>query len=164
MGRASFDVKPIFGSETSMGTEDLKIFSEVAVLGLENYPFFYEKLGDRIPIMFGINLPAFGYLDIVSFQMEHLSTPFANDWYEVVWGGLPHHHQQNWNADSLGHKDDWRWSILAKKQFANHIGIAIQAASDHFRGIGADYHLSSRTSLTETSRDWYYMGRVIWGF
>ena len=57
-----------------------------------------------------------------------------------------------------------RWSILAKKQFANHIGIAIQAASDHFRGIGADYHLSSRTSLTETGRDWYYMGRVIWGF
>jgi hypothetical protein len=41
------------------GKEDLKIYTELAILGVQNYPGWYKNLDERIPIMFGFNCPTF---------------------------------------------------------------------------------------------------------
>jgi hypothetical protein len=58
MGRLAFDPKQIFGNgdgEGFLGKEDLKLYCEAAILGLKNYPIWYENRADRMPVMFGIN-------------------------------------------------------------------------------------------------------------
>src|SRR5690606_20281866 len=81
VARASFDPKA-YAPMPMLGPEDLKVFGEVALLGVENRPFYYEKRTERMPVMFGLNLPtrAFGYtlLDAFSFQMEYYNSPFPN--------------------------------------------------------------------------------------
>ncbi len=39
--------------------EDLKLYAELAVLGMKNYPGWYKNLDERIPVMFGLNFPTF---------------------------------------------------------------------------------------------------------
>ena len=55
MARASFDFKPFFKSfsDRFLGPNDLKIYSEAAILGVKDYPGYYSKLRDRIPRMIG---------------------------------------------------------------------------------------------------------------
>jgi hypothetical protein len=48
------------------------------LLGIKNHPFYYEKKSERMPIMFGINIPTFGILDALTFEMEYLNSPFEN--------------------------------------------------------------------------------------
>jgi len=76
MGRFTLNLNSFLPSGSS--PDDLKLFTEVAVLGLENYPIYFTKISDRVPVMFGINLPTFGLLNILSFQMEYYSSPFNN--------------------------------------------------------------------------------------
>jgi hypothetical protein len=42
-----------------LGKEDLKLYGEIALLGLQNYPGWYEKMWERVPIMFGFNFPSY---------------------------------------------------------------------------------------------------------
>jgi hypothetical protein len=56
IGRLTFDPKVLFGGER-LGKEDLKIYCEMAILGVKNYPLWYENITERMPIMCGINLP-----------------------------------------------------------------------------------------------------------
>jgi hypothetical protein len=58
MGRFSLDFKALFGDLNGFfGTEDLKLYGEAALLGVKNYPGWYSKRGERIPMMAGINWP-----------------------------------------------------------------------------------------------------------
>ena len=67
MGRFSIDPKRFFMREIPergfLGKEDLKVYGEAAVLGLDDYPrnvdqsVAYDTLTKRIPVMLGINLP-----------------------------------------------------------------------------------------------------------
>ena len=75
MGRASVDFKPMFGLENALGAPDLKLFGEVAVLGIENQGYYYDDVTTRIPIMLGVNLPTFRMLDFLSFQVEYYKNP-----------------------------------------------------------------------------------------
>ena len=78
MGMFSLDLKPMLGIE-SMGKNDLKIYSEGAVLGLKNYGKTYGDISKRIPIMFGVNLPTWGLLDRLAIEVEHYGSPYRND-------------------------------------------------------------------------------------
>jgi hypothetical protein len=80
MGKLCFDPKPLFPSSL-FGKEDLKIFSEVAVLGVQNYPYYYDDITKRMPVMFGINLPFFKFLDVCSIQWEWYGAQFENSLY-----------------------------------------------------------------------------------
>jgi len=80
-----FKIPPsfIFGNIPFFGQEDLKVYAEVAVLGLDNYvawdsipdtagvnhwqPLpdsinYYNKVKDRMPVMLGVNLPTYPLL------------------------------------------------------------------------------------------------------
>jgi hypothetical protein len=54
MARVSFDVKGIIPMDF-LGKEDLKLYGELAILGLKNYPGFYDNLSERMPVMLGFN-------------------------------------------------------------------------------------------------------------
>lgn len=77
MAMASLDLKPLFGIESN--SDAWKIYSEVAVIGTQDYGKTYGKIGERIPIMFGVNFPTPSWLDHINFEVEHYGSPYRND-------------------------------------------------------------------------------------
>lgn len=65
MGRAMLDIKGIVenftGALPMFGKEDLKLYGEAAILGVKNYPGWYNKPGERVPAMAGITWPTHQY-------------------------------------------------------------------------------------------------------
>lgn len=78
MAMFSLDLKPLFGIE-SMSGDDLKLYGEGAVIGFKNYGKTYGDIMERIPVMFGFNIPTFGLLDRLSLEVEHYGSPYRND-------------------------------------------------------------------------------------
>jgi hypothetical protein len=153
MGRIAIDPKGIFkylGAEDLMsifGKEDLKIYGEACILGLQNQGTIYSKLSERIPVMFGFNFPAFKLLDVLSCQLEYYGTPYPNDYQKILpmkqYYGVPlplydvlelPAGNGNYTMENYKH-DNWKWSIYANRFFGKekHLGIIAQAARDHWR-------------------------------
>lgn len=79
MGLFSLDFKPLLGLEESMSKDDFKIYGEAAVLGLKDYGKTYGEIRQRMPMMAGFNVPTFGFLDKLSFEVERYTSPYRND-------------------------------------------------------------------------------------
>ncbi len=102
MLHASFDIGTLMGLKENA----FKLYGETALLGFKDYPFYYAKKSERMPIMFGLNIPTFGILDMLAFEMEYLKSPFQNNFnnaYDqrlpVPEGGDPR--TGTWKSDSL---------------------------------------------------------------
>ncbi|HUI93841.1 MAG TPA: hypothetical protein VLX68_16480 [Chitinivibrionales bacterium] len=155
MGMASFDIKPVIPT-TVFGKEDLKIFAEAAVLGVQNYPFYYDDITKRIPVMFGFNFPTFKLLDVLSFEWEYYGSQFDNNmmasqnnqdpiWYIPGGSYNPRDYDdtavftQASGFDKEGaktwrqyfDKDNWKWAIYIKKSLGKAISLHLQFANDH---------------------------------
>ena len=79
MGMFSLDLKPLFGGLSTLGPQDLKLYGEAAILGVQDYGSVYADIKQRIPWMTGINLPAFGLLDFLSVEVEWYGARYRND-------------------------------------------------------------------------------------
>jgi hypothetical protein len=171
MGRAALNLGRLLPEE-SRGPDDLRIFAEAALLGVENQPLFYEKRDERIPIMFGLNVPTFHLLDLLTLQAEYYKSPYNDiDYFNAsslpIWKtGFVQDSTQQYLVDAnravipvANHKDDWKWSIYAKKVLNKSITIYGQAASDHFRLTDADYRVTA-VPLTTKPSEWYYLLRM----
>ena len=90
MARASFDFKPLFKSfaDQFLGPNDLRIYSEAAILGLKNYPVYYDDLSKRIPIMVGFNVPTFKVFDVLALEVENYNWNYSNGYQNPVWYGI----------------------------------------------------------------------------
>ena len=75
MGRAALKLGSLI-PEQYRGPDDLRIFAEIALLGVENQPLYYEKRSERMPIMFGINIPTAKMLDVLCIQGEYYKSPY----------------------------------------------------------------------------------------
>lgn len=158
MGRASLDLGRLFSDEIA-GPDGLRIFTEVAVLGWENQPYYYEKRSQRVPFMAGISIPTFGLLDALSFQGEHYSTPFDNikDYVETS--------RPTWKvnfSDTTSHglkRDDWKWSVYGRKSLGRMLKLHAQVANDHLRLPIFDYSYTE-TTLMQDPTHWYYLIRL----
>lgn len=174
MGRFSFDPKKLMGDGGPFGPNDLKLYGEAAVLGVKNYPVFYKKITDRLPLMLGFNVPAFGFLDLVAVQVEWFKSPWLNNTAQVGNRGIniPHFPL---TSDSLlsekayndmTTKDDFKWSVLIQKKLGNHITVSGQAASDHMKLVSSRYFYGPQfdhNEITTASDHWYYMLQIGWG-
>lgn len=92
MGMASLDPKKVFGFGESLGEQDLKLYTEVALIGVQNYGSVYADRAQRIPVVFGINLPAFKWLDVVSLEVEWYGARYRNNISKLTqsnYSGLP---------------------------------------------------------------------------
>ena len=154
MGRLSFDPKPFIpGSGSIFGKEDLKIYGEAAILGLQNYPandsansflsthnniWGYDSLKNKIPVLLGFNVPMFKVLDVFSVEAEWYGCPYPNNYATELGKGnsqsLP---LPDWyGRGDRGYvvQDNWKWSVYLKKMFMNeHFGVIVQCARDHIR-------------------------------
>jgi hypothetical protein len=169
MGRASLDVlKPLNVEMLEPGAG--KIYAEVAVLGLENQPFYYEKIGERMPMMFGFNIPTFKILDQLSVEVERYKSPFANSIKTEFNNTLP-----IWDLplNAKGETDpgmfldsnmavkgrDWYWSVYARKTFVPGLSLYGQIAHDHTRVMNYFANPSYQPFIQE-KKDWYWALRL----
>ncbi|MCD6024360.1 MAG: hypothetical protein K0Q91_1276 [Fibrobacteria bacterium] len=168
MGRASLDLGVLTGLSGEAGP--FKVFGEVAVLGIKNQPYYYEDITHRIPVMLGISVPTFGVLDLLSFQIEYLKSPYPDNNFQQFSNLVPH---PGFPGDNPGayadrrdagqyEKDDLKWSAYLKKTIVSGLEVYLQVANDHFRVQDVTAQ-PSFMPLTQKSSDWYYMLRFQWG-
>lgn len=170
MARAALNLNSLL-PEDKRSPDDLRLFGEVAVLGWENQPLFYEKLNERMPIMLGVNIPTFKLLDLLSVQVESYKSPYNdinsfNGSSIPVWTTAFAKDSAKYLVDSkkrvipvANHKDDFKWSVYMKKALNKSVILYGQAASDHFRLTDADYRVTP-VPLTTKSNEWYYLLRM----
>jgi hypothetical protein len=157
MARAALNLGQIL-PEDRRGPEDLRIFVEMALLGVKDYPLYYEKKAERMPMMFGVNLPTFKLLDVLSVQGELYRSPYS-DGTKFVREGFPI--WQTGTVDSSRTKtDDFKWSVHARKAVTPSFTVYAQAASDHFRLTDAGFNTSNIPLTYAWNHDWYYLLRL----
>ncbi len=172
-GVARFTLDPKGGNNFGIfGKEDLKIYSEVALLGFKNYPGWYEKRKERTPIMFGFNFPTFNILDVLAFELEWHDSPYMNT-AENVWrhrSPVPYVGSQISFLDGDWEKqadDDWKWSVYASKKILKRFRISAQVASDHIKRtkyMPPPPSFSKYTEIVPRTKDWYWMTRLMFYF
>jgi hypothetical protein len=173
MGRASLDLKKVIDSEL-FGPQDLKLYTEIAILGIKNYPVFYTKISERMPMMLGFNIPTFKLLDIFSVQVEQFKSPWLNSTSQIGNGANPLPafpiasdtvaSKKEWN--DLATKDDLKWSVLLQKKLGNYITLSGQVANDHMRMVSSRYFYGPQfdhNEVTISSDHWYWMTQISWG-
>jgi hypothetical protein len=170
MGRLSLDLKKLFGSE-AFGSHDLKFYAEAAVLGVKDYPLFYEDITERIPVMFGFNLPCFKLLDLLAVQFEYFNSPWLNDHLSLGAGNvaIPDFRQNDHFSKEeyydVTKEDNLTWSILCKKTILPGVTLSGQFARDHYRAIAVNWFYGSRQEpigMLFRPEDWYWMFQLSW--
>jgi len=148
MGRMSFDVKPLLGSPGLFGPEDLKIYAEAAVLGVKDYPVYYDNIRERIPVMVGLNVPAFNILDYIAVEGEWYGSPHLNTTPLRHYRAIP-------IEPDIGDRDDLKWSVSIKRAIDEHIAVYGRVANDHLRTEDASGGVSER-ELMMAPENWYW--------
>lgn len=157
MARAAVNFGELF-PDGMRNPDDLRLFIEAALLGWENQPFFYEDRLQRVPVMFGLNLPTFRLLDLLSVQTEYYASRFSSSYdYEnyafPIWS-VPEDYEPGRYK-----RDDWKWSVNLRKSMNRLLTLHAQFANDHLRMPEFNLNPSS-TSLTQTPDNWYYLMRL----
>lgn len=182
MARLSIDPKRFFNASV-FGKNDLKLYAEAAILGLKNHEAFhfdtvsktwesdtgnnyYSDLTQRIPIMFGINIPTFKLLDVLALEFEMFKWPYRNIYmtrlfkYEIP---IPAPPKGDYDYSDYK-KDSWKWSLFAKREVIKGWSIVGQVARDHLRHkISDKAFLDEEEALTRYD-EWYWMVKFEYGF
>ena len=130
MGRIAFDPKS-FLPWHCFGTNDLRLYSEVAVIGIKNFPLYYKELYRRIPVMVGFNLPAFRILDVFAVELEWYKWNYPNSYTQYVYNSQIPKPDEVDGYDSK--QNELKWSCYAKKRFGKTFSLIGQIAFDHMR-------------------------------
>lgn len=183
MANAALDPKALFGDGGAgvFGAEDLKIYAEIALIGLDNdsaHKALYGTLTERMPVMVGFNLPvaypSFRILDHLSLEVQWYGSRLRDDLtgYNHTSGVRPSP-LPTVNPDAPAEtprvtRDDWKWSLHGARMFGDHIKWSVQAANDHFRpGIYAgdgDNNPPRRQGIMITPKDWYLSTKLAYFF
>lgn len=162
-------VSPLgFMDVNPLGKDALKVYVEGAILGVKNYPLYYDKMRERIPVMFGINLPTLNYLDFLTVEAEYFpSNQIPTTWLRwqknVPRPGVFTHGTTlaEWAKPGRLKEDDWKWAVIARRSFKAFSFVA-QAGSDHLKLEDRD-NMNVAEMLSRPSH-WYIQARFITGF
>jgi hypothetical protein len=120
MARLAFDPKVFFASEF-FGKSDLRLYSEATLIGVKNYPGWYNERWRRIPVMVGFNVPAFRFLDVLAVELEWYKSKLPNGYNNVYTGlNLPV------PDDTSGYdykQDQLKWSIHAENNWGDYLPL-----------------------------------------
>ncbi len=117
-------------SYVSRSAEQFSLYSEVAVLGLENHEPIYAKRSERTPIVVGFNLPLNNLsklsLPNINFELEYLKNPYLSRALSKELSFVP---------EDLGaySRDDYKWSFFLIQPIHSRLNLKIRLASDHLR-------------------------------
>lgn len=183
MGRFSFDPKGLFG-RGGMGPNDLKIYGEAAIIGVKDYKGVYDRIAERIPVMFGFGIPTFGLLDDCALEVEWYGAKFRDDYFKIEKQTSPlprsnHSLEYNREDDGTGRlksdttlafadfdvqnqtADDLKWSLYLSKKFLKYARVSFQVANDHYRPWeGAPGSTERYESAFTQVSDWYTMMKI----
>ncbi|MBF0430143.1 MAG: hypothetical protein HQK83_02605 [Fibrobacteria bacterium] len=174
MGRFALDPKVFFENDL-FGPLDFRLYGEFSVLGLEDYPIYYEKLSERIPVMFGFNFPAFNLLDYLSIEVEWYGYQYANQLKQnfkqtggqensaTPWESQYGNCLQESDACHDYDTDNWKWSIQARKTITDGFMITAMAARDHLRHQYQNEYTEDRETLLLKNSQWYWMVQLLFG-
>lgn len=205
MGRVSLNVKKyIPGLEKICGKEDLKLYGEIAVLGVKNYTnhiitgdtvkdslgdpvvdpltglplltnkhwikdqdSYYDDISARMPILFGINIPTFKLMDVLSVEFQYWNSKFPSN--SRVAENMDEQNLPIPFVPAKGSEEatwsKWKWSVYAKRSIGDHFSISGLIARDHMRPI--THHPGNRQDkgdfLTKKDHYWWVV-RLAAGF
>ncbi len=169
MARFHFDPKVVFGIEKvgslTLGKQDLVLYGEGALIGVKNYPIYLDEPLRRMPVMLGLNLPAFNQLDFLSIEVEYYASKNSSNNVGAAFGGawVPDFKDDADVANYAG-RDDWKWSLNLAKTFFGHAQISGQVANDHLRPGGShDIPWVGKEALRRPS-DWYWTCKLAYFF
>jgi hypothetical protein len=165
MVRFRFDPKVAFGlkgnGRLTFGKQDLVLYGEGALIGFKDYAKYYDDRTERMPVMLGFNLPAFGWLDKLALEVEYYRSPHHTDYgkSEASSSWIPRPSSINTT------RDDWKWALYASRVVAGNLRVSGQVANDHLRTFGApDLGSTTYAEATTTPRDWYWMLKLTYFF
>ena len=174
MARFTLDLQQLFPGNDLFGKQDLKLYSEAAILGLVNYPVSfdgytrYDTLWQRIPVMAGFNVPTFKVMDFLSVEAEWFGNPYPNNLNTIMFDNQPTPLSSYGNekdpANLNNHGDDWKWSVYGKKTFADHFNVTFQCARDHLRWFRLDYTKQDGKEALRKNNEWYYTFKLGYTF
>ena len=174
MGRFSFDPKGFFPANNAfveyLGKEDLKLYGELAILGLKNYPDTvqnnddgYNNIAWRTPAMLGFNFfepwypivnlffPKFRLIDVLGLELEYWYSPYPNSITNVEYDmkPLPPSYQQH---------SFTKWSFYGRKSLGPHVNIIGQIANDHLmpKTTVMANGFADFTDVTIGNSDWWW--------
>jgi hypothetical protein len=177
MLRFMFDPKRFFNAPF-FGEKDGIIYAEAAVLGLKNYPkcnavdttnilsnlYGYDKLLEKMPIMFGVNVPTFKILDVLSIEGEWFGSKYADSYHNYYnLRPVPATNPNDLTDFDYAH-DDWKWAVYAKKTIWGGLS---------FIGLAGRDHLRIKTFITKDqdwgatlvkNNHWYWMLKLKYSF
>ena len=175
MARFSFDPKPFFNTRL-FGEDDLRLYAEAAVIGVKDYPVYYDTLWQRVPVMVGFNCPFplnfltrqlwnFALIDMFSLEVEWYGSRYPDSYYRVwTLNNIPQPYQDPATVGVIDYrKDDWKWSVYAKKKLGLFT-FAGQIANDHVRLVRHDDEAADREEALRTPKDWEWMLKCGFGF
>jgi hypothetical protein len=154
----ALDFKTLFGDGLFRGDE-MVLYSEAVLMGLENQPIYYENRMDRLAVTVGMNLPSFGLFDVLNIEVERWTSKYANGYRTAREGSLPLP-DYNYNVIEGYDPDDWsgddiKWSVFASRKIIDGVFIQGQVASDHLRGRRFTRVVSENSLLLDKDH-WYY--------
>jgi hypothetical protein len=165
MARFALDLAPVLGANMAW-----KIYGEWAMLGVQNYPVFYEKPLERMPIMLGVTVPTKGFLDVLNVEAEYWKNPYLNSSHAASYGGVatPNFSQQSYDQAGVASfsdpvkDDDLKWSVTATKSMSKSLSITAKAANDHLQlmqYMQAGFPGKSYGDMMSSKGAWYYVLR-----
>ncbi len=167
MGRASLNFSNLLGIDEKV-TGPFKLYGEIAVLGLQNQPYYYEDRTQRMPIMLGADIPTFHLLDLFSVQMEYLKNPWPDFNYDQYTYSMPVPSLPGSPTDyalrkqaGFYNRDDLKWSVNLQKTIVTGWQAHLQVANDHLR-VQDEYAQPSFMPVTQGKSDWYYLVQFLW--
>lgn len=168
MGRASLNLGAAFGMEEG-STGPFKLFGELAVLGIQNQPYYYEDVTQRMPMMFGVDIPTFKLFDLLSVQAEYFKNDypdnnflqFQNGWPQPTLPGEDPVKYAAAKQAGVYKKDDWKWSVMVQRTIIPGWQAYLQVANDHLRTQDESAQ-PSFMPVTQGKSDWYYLIRFLW--
>ena len=144
--------------------QDLKLYSEVSLLGVRNFPIHYSDPINRLPIMFGFNIPT-GFFDVFAVQFEYLKNPYLNNIYNLAAlnYSIPYYSNDSLISDNdfldLGTKDNWKWSVYINKSLGEFMNFKLQVAKDHLFVPDRSFFFGPQlgtNDLTVTEDQWHW--------
>lgn len=82
MGMASLDLQKVFGMELA-NPDDMRLYTELAVIGVKDYGPAYDDITKRIPVVVGFNIPTGGFLNHLSLEVEYYGAQYRSDLVRV---------------------------------------------------------------------------------
>ncbi|MCD6025375.1 MAG: hypothetical protein K0Q91_2291 [Fibrobacteria bacterium] len=158
----AFDPKPLVGGIPMLGSSDLVLYGEAALLGVKDYPVFYDDWTKRLPVMVGFNLPTFKLLDVLAFEVEYYGSEYPDNFQGVISGNFQGVPWPTVPAGTGGYNaadwkdDNWKWSVYTQRRIVDGVTLSAQVARDHARAwaypTGKTYW-----GIINDDNDWYWM-------